>query len=234
MTSCSICVCLITQSKTCLVRFILAIEFFFMTIFPELRVPHPFYAPINRTFALLDPSWCYHYTRFTNQQLQLLYDMLYPPPCIIIQKGKWHCSSEEAFIIMFVKLAMEATSLGLQDLFSEKYDQWISNIYNHTIWWLESKLQGFFQQPCLQQWKDNFQTFADIIKHKLGILLSVYWTVNCKICETCRPRSGSVEDWQLAPGHEDAEILQESVSSGCIRCHGLKILSTVFPNGLIG
>jgi hypothetical protein len=34
--------------------------------------------------------------------------------------------------------------------------------------------------------------------------------------------------------HEDAWILQESIYSGYVRCHGLKILSVVFPNGLIG
>jgi hypothetical protein len=73
-----------------------------------------------------------------------------------------HCFCEEA------KLAMGATNLGLQDLFSNKNDQQISDIYNHTIQWLESKSQGLFQQPCLQQWKDNFQTFAGIIEHKLG------------------------------------------------------------------
>jgi len=28
------------QSKTCMVRVLLTIEFFFMTIFPEQRVPH--------------------------------------------------------------------------------------------------------------------------------------------------------------------------------------------------
>jgi hypothetical protein len=43
-----------------------------------------------------------------------------------------------------------------------------------------------------------------------------------------------VEDWPLAPRHEDAWILQESIYSGYIKCHGLKILSVVFPNGLIG
>jgi hypothetical protein len=32
----------------------------------------------------------------------------------------------------------------------------------------------------------------------------------------------------------DAEILQESVYSGCIRCHGLKIILAVFLNGMIG
>jgi hypothetical protein len=27
---------------------------------------------------------------------------------------------------------------------------------------------GLFQQPCLEQWKDNFPIFAGAIEHKLG------------------------------------------------------------------
>ena len=106
-----------------------------MTIFPEQRVPRPLPILANRTFASLDPSWCYRYTRFTNHQLQLLYELLNPPPRFNIHNGKCHCSSEEAFIITFVKL---------------------------------DKAQGLFQQPCLEQWKDNFPMFAGVIEHKLG------------------------------------------------------------------
>jgi len=52
--------------------------------------------------ASLDPSWCYPYTRFTNQQLQLLFELLNLPPHLVIHNGKCHSSSEEAFIITWV------------------------------------------------------------------------------------------------------------------------------------
>jgi hypothetical protein len=194
-------------------------------------------------FASLDPSWCYHYTRFTNQQLQLLFELLNLPPCSVICNGKCHCSSEEEFIITLVKLATGATNLGLQDLFGEKNDQQISDIHNHTIRWLASKAAGLFQPPCLKQWKDNFPIFAVIIEHKLGEeaygglqfdSFRIIGLIDCKICEACHPGSGPAEDRLLAPRHEDADILQESVCSGYIRCHGLKILLVVFPNGMIG
>jgi hypothetical protein len=106
--------------------------------------------------ASLDPSWCYPYTRFTNQQLQLLFELLNLPAHLVIHNGKCHSSSEEAFIITLV-LATGATNLGLQDLFGEKNDQRISYIYNHTIWWLASKAAGLFQPPCLEQWKITSQ-----------------------------------------------------------------------------
>jgi hypothetical protein len=57
--------------------------------------------------------------------------------------------------------------------------------------------------------------------------------LDCKISETCHPGSGTAEDRQQAPRHDDAQHLQESVYSGYIRCHGLKFLTVVFPNGLI-
>ncbi len=66
------------------------------------------------------------------------------------------------------QVGYRGTNLGLQDLFGECNDQRISNIYNHTIQGLDDKAQGLFQQPCLEQWKDNFPTFARVIEHKLG------------------------------------------------------------------
>jgi hypothetical protein len=140
-------------------------------------------------------------------------------------------------------LAAGAINLGLQDLFGIKNHQRISNIYNHTIWWLSSKAAGLFQPPCIKQWKDNFLIFSGIIKHKLGEeaygglkfdSFQIIGFIDCKICETCHPRSGPAEDQLLALKHEDAEILQESVYSGHISCHGLKILLVVFLNGMIG
>ncbi len=117
----------------------------------------------------------------------------------------------------------------------------ISNIYNNTIRWLESKASGLIQPPSLKQWKDNFPIFAGDIERKLGeeaygVLhfesFRIIGFMDCKICETCRPRSGPAEDQPLAPRHEDAEIQQESVFLGYIRW--LIILSVVFPSGMIG
>jgi hypothetical protein len=150
------------QSKTCMVRVVLTIDFFYMTIFSEQRVPRLLYAPVHRTFASLDPSWCYRYTRFTNHQLQLLHELLNPPPRFIIRGGKCHCSSEEAFIITFVKLATGTTNLGLQDLFGERNDQRISNIYNHTIRWLDGKAIGLFNSLALSSGKIIFLRLLEL------------------------------------------------------------------------
>jgi hypothetical protein len=96
------------------------------------------------------------YTRFTNHQLQLLHELLKPTPLFMIGNRKCHCSSEEAFIIIFFKLVTGGTNLGLQYLFGECNVQRILDIYSYTIWLLDDKAQGLFHQPCLEQWKDNF------------------------------------------------------------------------------
>jgi hypothetical protein len=138
---------------------------------------------------------------------------------------------------------MGIINLGLQDLFGECNDQRISDIYNHTIQWLDDKAQVLFRQPCLEQWKDSFPTFTKVIEQKLGEEayggsqfnnFRIIGFGDCKISETCRPGSGPAEDRQQAPRHDGVWILQESIYSGYVRCHGLKIISVVFPNGLIG
>ncbi len=63
---------------------------------------------------------------------------------------------------------MGSINLGLQDGFGERNDQRISDIYNHTIWWLDVKAAGLFYQPRLEQWKDNFSMFTRVIERKLG------------------------------------------------------------------
>ncbi len=58
------------ESKTRMVRSFLTIRFSTWKIFPEQRVPHPIPVQANTTYASLDPSWCYRYTRFINHQHQ--------------------------------------------------------------------------------------------------------------------------------------------------------------------
>jgi hypothetical protein len=95
----------------------------------------------------------------------------------------------------------------------------------------------------MHQWVEHFPTFSDMIERELaeeaygGLLFDnfrIVGFVDCKIDPTCRPGSGPVVDCQLAPRHEGHDILQESVYSGYAKCHGLKVLTVVFPNGLIG
>ncbi len=38
----------------------------------------------------------------------------------------------------------------------------------------------------------------------------------------------------MVPRHPEADVLQELVYSGYPKCHGLKVHTMVFPNGLIG
>ncbi len=57
--------------------------------------------------------------------------------------------------------------------------------------------------------------------------------LDCKVDETCTPGTGPLTDEELAPRRPGAEILQRSVYSGYLKLHGLKVLTVVFPNGII-
>ncbi len=52
--------------------------------------------------------------------------------------------------------------------------------------------------------------------------------------ETCQPGSDTAEDRPGASCHKDANLIQESVYSGYAKHHGLKILTVMSLNGLIG
>ncbi len=57
--------------------------------------------------------------------------------------------------------------------------------------------------------------------------------LDCKVDETCTPGSGPLRDKQLALRHPGAEVIQRSMYSGYLKLHGLKVLTIVFPNGIV-
>ncbi len=52
--------------------------------------------------------------------------------------------------------------------------------------------------------------------------------------ETYRPGSGPMVDEELADRWPDADVLQRAVYSGYLRRHGLKVLTVIWPNGIVG
>jgi hypothetical protein len=117
-------------------------------------------------------------------------------------------------------------------------------IARHTIASLDAKAHGILHgADVMRQRVEHFPTFSATIERKLaeeaygGLLFNnfrIVGFVDCKIDPACRPGSGPAVDCQLAPRHEGHDILKESVFSGYAKCHGLKVLTVVFPNGLIG
>jgi hypothetical protein len=84
--------------------------------------------------------------------------------------------------------------------------------------------------------------FAEVIWRKLnrpqyGKLLfenvRIVGFLVCKIDKTCTPGTGPMHDEELAERHPDAEIIQRALYSGYLKVHGLKVLTVVFPNGII-
>ncbi len=222
--------------------FFITLDSEFMTIEPDQVIPRFAPANRNRTFDLLEDGWCYHHTRFTVAQLRELYLRLQLPVTFTISTVGHKASSEEAFIITVTKLATGRTNTSLMEVFGVITDTFISRVYKKTIEVLDNKADGVLHGNCLHRWVHLFPEFAEAIKNKLnrpqygGLLFGnvrIVGFLDCKVDETCTPGTGPLTDEELAPRRPGAEILQRSVYSGYLKRHGLKVLTVVFPNGII-
>jgi hypothetical protein len=121
-------------------------------------------------------------------------------------------------------------------------DTFISRVFKTTIQLLGNKCDGILHGNCLQRWVHLFPRFAEVIKEKLnkpqyGELLfdnvHIVGFLDCKIDETCTPGTGAFNDEELAPRRLAADVIQRALYSGYLKRHGLKVLTVVFPNGII-
>jgi hypothetical protein len=139
-----------------------------MTVFPEQEIRPTIPVAINRTFDSLNDDWCYENTRFMVYQLCLIHSYLDLPPSFI-RDGRTHCSSEEGFIVMMVKLATGFAKTKLCHMFGELRGQRISDIYRFTIGLLDVKAESFVHGPdCMEQLVEYFPDFAAMIERKLS------------------------------------------------------------------
>jgi hypothetical protein len=223
-------------------NFFFILDSMFMNIEPEDRIPRLLPANLNRTFDLLNDGWCYHHTCFNVSQLRELYLRLDLPVSLTISTRGHKASSEEAFIITLTKLATGSTSTSLVEVFGATTDTFISRVFKETIHLLDNKADGLLHGNCLQRWVPLFGEFAEAIRHKLnrpqyGELLfedvRIVGFLDCKIDETCTPGTGRMNNEELAERRPGAEIIQRALYSGYLKVHGLKVLTVVFPNGII-
>ncbi len=128
------------------------------------------------------------------------------------------------------------------EVFGVITDTFISRVYKHTLEVLDNKADGVLHSHCLQHWVHLFPVFAEAIKNKLNrpqyseLLFNnvrIVGFLDCKVDETCTPGTGPLNDKELAPRCPGAEIIQRSMYSGYLKLHGLKVLTVVFPNGII-
>ena len=222
-------------------EFLGELDLIFNTVTLDQRVPRPNPVNRNRTFDQLNPRWCYAHTRFRIDHLRRLYHALDLEP-IFLMTGRRRVSSEEAFILALVKLATGQTNVDLRDVFGEPSDERIGYIFRHTIHVLDEKCNGILYGNSIERWAHLFETFAEAIANKLNtepygflqfISFRIMGFLDATMKETCTPASGPAEDRPRAPRHPDYDELQEAVYSGYMKIHGLKALTTVFPNGIV-
>jgi hypothetical protein len=211
-----------------------------MNIEPEDIIPRLLPANRNHTFDMLDNKWCYHHTHFNISQLRELYHRLNLPVSLAISTKGQKASSEEAFIITIMKLATGSSNTSLMEVFGVIMDTFISRVFKTTVDLLNNN--GVLHGNCLQRWVHLFPWFAEVIKEKLnkpqyGKLLfdnvHIVGFLDNMIDETCTPGTGPFNDKELAPWRLAAEVIQRALYSGYLKIHGLKVLTVVFPNGII-
>ncbi len=228
------------------VEFFETLDNLLMEIMPALLIPRLAPANRNRTFDLLHPvGWCYQKTRFRVVQLRELYHLLEFPAVYTLTNRSHYASSEEAFIIMLMKLATGDSNVVLADTFGFSGDGMISLIYRFMIGILDNKARGILHDGvgCLQRWAHLFPEFAEIIRRKLNMpqygglafeRCRLIGFLDCKFDETCAPGTGPMTDEELADRWEEADLIQEAVYSGYVKVHGIKVLTILFPNGITG
>ncbi len=143
---------------------------------------------------------------------------------------------------ILTKLATGSTNTSLVEVFGATTDTFISRVYKTTVELLDNKAEGILHGNCLQRWVHLFPDFSEAIRRKLnrpqyGELLfedvRIVGFLDCKIDETCTPGTGPLNDEELAERRPGAEIIQRALYSGYLKVHGLKVLTVVFPNGII-
>ncbi len=227
------------------VEFFETLDNLLMEITPAQVIPCLAPANRNRTFDLLHPGWCYQKTRFRVVQLRELYHLLEFPAVYALTNRSHYASSEEAFIIMLMKLASGDSNVVLADTFGFSADGMISLIYQFMIGILDNMARGLLHDGvgCLQRWANLFPEFAEIIKEKLkmpqygGLAFDscrLIGFLDCKFDEACAPGTGPMTDEELADWWEEADLIQEAVYSGYVKAHGIKVLMVLFPNGITG
>jgi hypothetical protein len=190
----------------------------FINIKPDQVIPWFAPANCNHMFDLLEDSWCYHHTHFT--QLHELYGYLQLPATSTISTIGHLASSEEAFIITATKLATGRTNTRLMEVFSIITDSFISIVYKKIMVLLDNKADGVLHGNCLQHWVHVFPEFAEAIKNKLnrpqyGRLLfknvRIFGFLDCKVDETCTLGTGPLTDEELATKHLGVDIAEVGV-----------------------
>jgi hypothetical protein len=151
-------------------------------------------------------------------------------------------SSEEAFIITITELATGSSNTSLMEVFGVSMDTFISRVFKTTVELLDNKADGVLHDNCLRCWVHLFPRFVEVIKEKLNKLqygkllfdnVHIVGFLDCKIDKTCIPGTGPFNDEELAPRRLAAEVIQRALYSGCLKIHRLKVLTVVFPNGII-
>jgi hypothetical protein len=220
------------------------------------RVPNIFSERRNRMINQLSDESCYEWTRFSKEQLHLLFRHFRMPNIVrpAVSGGRRHFSGEEVLVISLTKIATGLSFLAMVNIFGGNPREY-SSIFN---WFIDYMFTTFYHKisgRSLEYWIPHIEYFQSIIHNRLSQppsaaelaadptlqfiqvlevaleLFRVWAFIDCTDMRTVRPGSGPQPDGSR---RVNAHEIQLEFYSRYFRAHGLKFLSLLLPNGLVG
>ena len=198
-------------------------------------------------------------TRFTKEELHLLYDCFGLPD--VVRMNAWWCAAqyvfggEELFLFSMAKIALGQPNVYLCDhIFGGEPDRW-SYGYPWFLHHLNYRFDGVLGLRGIRRFRDHFEDFASAIENAMKVA-SAYTDpetgrrrvlpgvefapgdfnfigfIDCSIFGSFTPGTGPVGDWVDAPRRFNCDDIQRSVYTRFKKVHGLKVLSVLLPNGI--
>jgi hypothetical protein len=210
----------------------------------------------NRSINELTEEHAYEWTRFSKEQLNMLFIHFRMPNVVrpLVSGGRRHFSGEEVLVVALTRIATGLSFLAMVNIFGGNPREY-STIFH---WFVEYIFTTFYHKisgRSLEMWLGQIDAFRDLIRTRMSkpptpeevaidptlefvqILeiaiefFRIFGFLDCTDMRTTRTGSGPQPDGSRRP---NAHELQLEFYSRYFRAHGLKFLSVLLPNGMVG
>jgi hypothetical protein len=197
------------------------------------------------------------FTNFTKSDLYRIHACFGMPPYVQVPKGAFHCTftSEELVLFLLIKHKGDYYNSQMADAIMGGDESWWGCGYKFMLRYLDSRYVRVIGNRSMERWINDFPHFAERIRQKLarpykkvnprtgqttvhqGIHFApgdfaIAWFIDCNITKTCVVWSGPDGDYDGAQRREGWYYAQRSIYTGWKKCHGVKVLTVMLPNGL--
>jgi hypothetical protein len=152
-------------------------------------------------------------------------------------------TSEEAFIMTLYRLCEARPFVKMVEIFGGE-SQRLTFMYRWILRFIDHKINGLVYGDSMSRWVPSFPMFAEVIRKTIETEWGIFFEpagefpffsfTDCTQTKTRTPGTGPAGEGRHAPRHADAELFDKAFYTRYGKIHGLKTISTVFPNGIIG